>query len=164
MAKAFHGESQRDGSRQLILAELGRRPVGREVDLSTICFVREKTSGSRRVHFVRFKAATPRSSARDHPMRLTFFLATDDECGWKISSYCGGADRGPLRSAVARAYLGGGEDVDGFFAAGYVNGAGAEIERVELRFADGKVIEDRPENDIVLFVIDGPVQLPSPLR
>jgi hypothetical protein len=160
MSKIPHGAASSDEARRVILDELRKHPAGRETDLSTVCFVREKAVRLRRAHFVTLKAADDDlcgSGHRDYQMHLAFFLIADGEDGWRITSY--GAHR-PPRKPIPRAYLGGGDDVDGFFAAGYVDGAGAEIERVELRFADGMLLEDRPEHEIVLFVVDSPVVMP----
>ncbi len=145
--------------RQAILAVLASEAPGHEIDLSTVRFGQEKASAQHLAHVVTYQGSGG-ETARGRPGRMTFFLTVGPDGGWRVSSFMA-HDRPPCsRAAGARAYLGGGHEVDGLHAAGFVDGAGAAVDRVQLRAADGRVVEDRPEGGFVLFAVDGPMQPP----
>lgn len=145
--------------RQAILAVLASEAPGPEIDLSTVCFGQETASAQHRAHVVTYQDSGG-ETARGRAGRMTFFLTAGPDGGWHVSSFM--AHDRPLcsRAAGARAYLGGSHEVNGLHAAGFVDGAGAVADRVQLRAADGRVVEGRPEDGFVLFAVDEPMQPP----
>ena len=57
--------------------------------------------------------------------------------------------------------LGGGGWPDHFYAGGEVYRAGADIARVELRFANEVTLSDDADADVALFITESLVQLPA---
>jgi hypothetical protein len=63
--------------------------------------------------------------------------------------------------AVPWVNLAGGDEGDHFYAGGRIDGAGIHIDRVRLRFADGRTLEDDSEEGVALFITDEAVSMPA---
>jgi hypothetical protein len=72
----------------------------------------------------------------------------------------GGAGDEPERSTPWVNLAGGGWP-DQFYAGGRIADAGVAIARVELRFADGLVLEDDADQGVALFITENHVRPPS---
>jgi hypothetical protein len=57
--------------------------------------------------------------------------------------------------------LGGGGGPDQFYAGGRIDNAGIDIASVELRFADGLILEDDTNDGVALFITDEMVEMPA---
>jgi hypothetical protein len=73
---------------------------------------------------------------------------------------CWRGRQGPRRS-TPWVNLGGGGWPDQFFAGGWINDAGLDIDRVELRFANGVTLHDDSSEGVALFITDENVAMPG---
>jgi hypothetical protein len=165
---------------ETILARLARpagrwEPVGRasggvqagtvtggnsfHAELATAQVLKSRQAHQRSVHFVTFQGTLPHLG--DTTVRFGYIYAiehTDNGC--RIIGEAGGGGDPPTRSRPW-VNLAGGHANDHFWAGGEIERAGADIARVQLRFADGHVVEDDPTSDIALFIVNAPVQTPA---
>jgi hypothetical protein len=73
---------------------------------------------------------------------------------------CWPGRQGPRRSTPWVNLVGGGWP-DQFFAGGWINDAGLDIDRVELRFANGVTLHDDSSEGVALFITDENVAMPG---
>ncbi len=112
----------------------------------SIRFVKERQLPYRQLHYVTFE------DEKGMPMHFTCYVIEDDDGTWKVQGAAGGSGRGPQRSALW-ANLGGGGGQQ-FYAGGRVEHSGQEVARVHLLSANGILLEDSVDDDIVLFLAD----------
>ncbi|MDQ2904316.1 MAG: hypothetical protein ABI456_01575 [Ktedonobacteraceae bacterium] len=124
---------------------LGARP-------ETIRFLKERHLPQRQLHYVTFE------DEKGMPMHFTCYVIEDDDGTWKVQGAAGGSGRGPQRSAPW-ANLGGGGGQQ-FYAGGRVEHSGQEVARVRLLSANGILLEDSVDDDIVLFLADQYIETP----
>ncbi len=130
-----------------------------QADVSTARVLKSRHAGQRSVHFVTFAGTLPHYG--DTTVRFGYVFAVEHgEDGCRIIGEAGGGGDPPVRSR-AWVNLAGGHANDHFWAGGEIERAGTNIARVQLRFADGHVIEDDPTNDIALFIANQPVRTPA---
>lgn len=145
----------------VIAGELARY-AGKPIASSDVRFARERSSTSQCIVYVELDRADLGDWGKDvngDRAHFVFFLALR-EGTWMISGYSGPSSCARPSQPRARAYLGGGYGTDGLQAAGFVDGAGCEIARAELRYDDDRTVEDVPQRGVVLFVTDEPVTAP----
>jgi hypothetical protein len=95
---------------------------------------------------------------RAHGQILICYLEQDQNGNWR---YSGGASTSlGAPSHQPRVHLGGGGWPDHFHVGGYIIPAGQEISHVRLTGINGTEVEDRPENDILLFFTDRKIEIP----
>lgn len=169
-----------DDARGVILAHLARpagrwEPAGQScggwqsgtyaggsgfvADMSTVRFLKSRQAGPRAAHYVTFDGTLPQHQDRKLRFGYTFAIEQTDE-GCRIIGDAGGAGDAPVRSRPW-VNLAGGHANDHFWAGGEIERAGADIARVQLRFADGHVVEDDPTNDVAMFIVNEPVTTPA---
>jgi hypothetical protein len=130
-----------------------------DADLPIARVLKSRQVDHRSVHFVTFQGTLPHLG--DTTVRFGYIYViehTDDGC--RIIGEAGGGGSPPTRSRPW-VNLAGGHANDHFWAGGEIERAGADIARVQLRFADGHVVEDDPTSDIALFIVNGTVQMPA---
>ncbi|HLJ03171.1 MAG TPA: hypothetical protein VKT31_07010 [Solirubrobacteraceae bacterium] len=129
-----------------------------QADMSSVRFVKHRRSERRHVYFVSFVGTHPRLGPLS--FHYVYPVEPDPDGGWRVLGGAGGAGDGPKRSAPW-VNLGGGGWPDRFFAGGHVDGAGHEVARVELRFANGVTLADDADAGVALFITDESVELPA---
>jgi hypothetical protein len=132
---------------------------GFQADVSTARVLKSRRAGQRSVHFVTFQGTIPHYG--NTTLRFGYIYAiehAEDDC--RIIGAAGGAGDSPIRSRPW-VNLAGGHAADHFWAGGEIERAGADIARVQLRFADGRVAEDDATNDIALFIVNEPMWTPA---
>ena len=130
-----------------------------QADLSTMRVVKARQVGHRSVHFVTLEGTLPHRG--DTRMRFGYMFAIEhDDGGCRIIGEAGGGGDSPIRSRPW-VNLAGAHAKDHFWAGGEIERAGADIALVQLRFADGRVVEDDPTHHIALFIINEPVKTPA---
>jgi hypothetical protein len=137
-----------------------QRTGGLEAKPETIRFVKERRLPRRQLHYVTFE------NTQGEQWHSTCYVIEDSDGTWKVHGAwqvrggSGGAGRGP-KSTSPRVDLGGGEG-EHFHAGGLVQHNGHAIVRVRLLSANGVLLEDSVDDDIVLFLddrwIDAPLQ------
>jgi len=135
-------------------SQLSRGGMG--ADATTIQFIKDRGIPRRQVHAVVF------DTTDGLRMRYTCYLAQDETDAWRFHGGAGGGADGDHLLARADPWvnLGGGGWPTNFFAGGTVLDNGQGVTRVRLTAANGTVLEDSVEDDVVLFVTDQPVELP----
>jgi len=123
-------------------------------------FVKQRQSEQRCVVFVTFEGAIPQLGTGAHTFGYAYPLERDPAGGWRVIGGSGGAGETPARSSPW-VNLGGGELAPGFYAGGRIDSAGADVARVQLRFADGRTLEDDSAQGVALFITDHPVSTPA---
>lgn len=94
-------------------------------------------------------------------MRFGYVFAIEHaEHGCRIIGDAGGGGDPPIRSRPW-VNLAGGHANDHFWAGGEIERAGSNVARIQLRFADGHIVEDDPINDVALFIVNTPVRTPA---
>jgi hypothetical protein len=130
-----------------------QRTGGLEAKPETIRFVKERRLPRRQLHYVTFE------NTQGKQQHFTCHVIEDSDGTWKVWGGWG-AGRGP-KSTSPRVNLGGG-DGEHFHAGGLVQHNGHAIVRVRLLSANGVLLEDSVDDDIVLFLddrwIDAPLQ------
>jgi hypothetical protein len=129
-----------------------------QADLSTVRFVKHRQSQRRRLHFVTFDGMIPHLDNRTLTFNYLFPLERDPEGNWRSLGGAGGGDDAPRRS-TPWVNLAGGDAGDHFYAGGRIDGAGIDIARVQLRFADDRTLEDDSEQGVALFITDEAVSM-----
>ena len=128
-------------------------------ELATARVLKSRQVDQRSVHFVTFQGTLPHLG--DTTVRFGYIYAIEHtDSGCRIIGEAGGGGDPPTRSRPW-VNLAGGHANDHFWAGGEIERAGADIARVQLRFADGHVVEDDPSSDIALFIVNAPVQTPG---
>lgn len=130
-----------------------------QADLSTVRFVKHRQSERRHLYFVTFDATHPRLGPIQG-VRYVYPVEPDPDGGWRVFGGAGGAGEAPRRSTPS-VNLGGGGWPDRFYAGGQIDDAGTEIDRVELRFANGITLDDDAEEGVALFITDQTVESPA---
>lgn len=169
-----------DDAREVILAHLARptgrwEPAGQSsggwqsgtyvggsgfvADMSTVRFLKSRQAGARSAHYVTFDGTLPQRQDRKLRFGYIYAIEQTDE-GRRITGDAGGAGDASVRSRPW-VNLAGGHANDHFWAGGKIERTGADIARVQLRFADGHVVDDDPTNDVALFIVNRPVQTPA---
>lgn len=132
---------------------------GFQADMSTVRFLKSRHAGQRSAHYVTFRGKLPRHG--DRTLRLGYIFAIEHGTdGCRIVGDAGGAGDAPIRSRPW-VNLAGGHANDHFWAGGEIERAGADIARVQLRFADGHVVEDDATNNVAVFIVNEPVRTPA---
>jgi hypothetical protein len=131
-----------------------------QADLSTVRFVKHRQSEHRHAYFVTFDGAILQRGGETHGFGYVVALEHDPRGGWRLIGEAGGAGGVPTRSDPW-VNLGGGGWPDRFYAGGRIDGAGVDIGRVELRFADGLTLADDGEEDVALFITEEAVRMPA---
>ena len=132
---------------------------GFQADMSTVRFLKSRHAGHRSAHYVTFDGTLPHH--QDRKLRFGYIFVIEqgaDDC--RIVGEAGGGGDAPVRSRPW-VNLAGGHANDHFWAGGEIERAGADIARVQLRFADGHVVEDDPTNDVAVFIINQSVRTPA---
>jgi hypothetical protein len=115
---------------------------------------------ARRAWWVTYRAVNPRLGPGPLEGRGLWEVVPVSGGGWETRGVSGGAGREPAWERPTL-NLGGGGWPDRFSAGGTVIGAGAEITHVQLRFANGVVLEDTVEDGVVVFLTDEHVETPA---
>jgi hypothetical protein len=129
-------------------------------ELDSVRFVKHRESSRRRVDFVTFHGTIQMHGPREHEFVYFYALEHEREGGWRMVGSAGGGGSSPVRGRPW-VNLAGGYGGDLFYAGGQIERAGADIDRVQIRFADGRHIEDDAEHDVALFITDDAVLMPS---
>jgi len=95
-----------------------------------------------------------------HHVHYVYPVEPDPGGGWRVRGGAGGAGGGPRRS-TPWVNLGGGGWPDRFFAGGWIDDAGLDIDRVALRFANGVTLHDDSSERVALFIADENVAMPG---
>lgn len=120
----------------------------------TIQFGKVRSIAQRQVHAVTFETL---AGLRMHGA----YAVHQDRTGeWQVAGGAGGAVNGSPRRGHPWVNLGGGGWPRQFYAGGHVLEHGGAIVRVRLRAANGTVLEDTVDDDVVLFLTDDPVHVP----
>jgi hypothetical protein len=134
---------------------------GFQADPSTIRFVKHRESERRHLYFVTFEGPIPqRGPDSRYPCSCVFPVERDPDGGWRVRGGAGGAGDTPARSKPW-VNLGGGGWPDQFYAGGSIDNAGIDIDRVELRFANGLILQDDTAAGVTLFITDQTVEMPA---
>jgi hypothetical protein len=161
MTDRVDGAQADDWCRERVLAELRAPRAGVTTDLSTFRVEREAVTGSHRaIHASVRQTYASRPQIGDHRQHFAFFFEIRQD-RWSLTSWIEVGDGKALAGRGPRALLGGGVSSDGLTAAGRLFTDGHDVGRVQIRFSDGPVIEDRADHPVLLFVADGPVQPPA---
>lgn len=130
-----------------------------DADVSSARVLKSRYEGPRSVHFVTFQGTIPHLG--DTILRFGYIYAIEHaKDGCRIIGQAGGAGDSPIRSHPW-VNLAGGHPNDYFWAGGEIERAGADVARIQLRFADGHIAEDDADSDIVLFIVNQPVRTPA---
>lgn len=121
----------------------------------TVHFFQERSLPHRQVHKVAFENET---GQQEHWL---CFLMQDEQGRWHVQAAANIAEvkDSPIRN-YPWANLAGGGKVDEFWAGGYVIDNGLGVERVRLIAENGSVLEDTPQEGLVLFVTNQKVRMP----
>jgi hypothetical protein len=137
---------------------------GFQADPATIQFVKHRESERRHLYFVTFEAPIPQLGPDSrYPWSYVFPVERDPDGGWRVCGGAGGAGDEPPTVTTPWVNLAGGGWPDRFHAGGRIHGAGVDIARVELRFANGLTLEDDTAAGVALFITDQPVEIPATL-
>lgn len=128
-------------------------------DMSTVRFVKHHASARRHLFFVTFQGTIPHLGPDIHRFHYVYPVEPDPAGGWSALGGAGGAGDSPHRGRPW-VNLGGGGWPDRFYAGGSIEDAGAEIARIELRFANGIVLDDDAAHGVALFITDETVAMP----
>jgi hypothetical protein len=118
----------------------------------TIRFVKERHLPHRQLHYVTFE------DNQGKQMQFTCNVIENNDGTWKVQGASGGSGRGPQHPSP-RVNLGG-SGGDQFYAGGKVEHNGQEVARVRLLSANGILLEDGVDDDIVLFLDDRYIDTP----
>ncbi len=130
-----------------------------QADVSTARVLKSRRVDQRSVHFVTFHGRLPHHG--DTTVRFGYFFAIEHaEHGCRIIGEAGGGGDPPVRSRPW-VNLAGGHANDHFWAGGEIERAGTDIALIQLRFADGQIVEDDPTNAVALFIVNKPVRTPA---
>jgi hypothetical protein len=129
-------------------------------ELGSVRFVKHRESPRRRVDFVTFHGSIPMFGDDEHEFGYFFALEREPDGGWHMVGSAGGGGNAPVRGRPW-VNLAGGYGGDLFYAGGQIERAGTDIDRVEIRFADGRCLDDDAKQDVALFITDYPVVMPS---
>jgi hypothetical protein len=133
-----------------------------QADLTTVRFVKHRRSATRHVYFVAFDGTIPELGPGVLSFHYAYPVEPDPAGGWRVFGGAGGAGKAPCRSRPW-VNLGGGGWPDHFYAGGLIEDAGASIEGLELRFANGIVLRDDAADGVALFITDETVAMPANL-
>ena len=123
--------------------------------------VKHRESEQRHLYFVTFDGTIDRLGPDSrYPWSYVFPVEPDPDGGWLVRGGAGGAGGEPQRS-TPWVNLGGGGWPDQFYAGGRIDNAGINIDRVELRFANGLTLQDDTTADVALFITDQTVEMPA---
>jgi hypothetical protein len=131
-----------------------------QADLDTIRFVKHRSSKSRHLYFVTFEGNAPALGSRILRFHYVYAVEPDPDGGWRVCGSAGGAGEPPQRGTPS-VNLGGGGWPSQFFAGGWIERAGSELERIELRFDNGITLKDDCVEGCALFITDQSVQMPG---
>ena len=129
-------------------------------ELASVRFVKHRESSRRRVDFVTFRGSIPMLGDDEHQFGYFFALEREPDGSWRMVGSAGGGGKSPVRGRPW-VNLAGGYGADLFYAGGQIERAGTNIDRVEIRFANGRRLEDDAEQDVALFITDDAVVMPS---
>lgn len=143
-----------------------------EAALETVRFVKFRETPGRRLYFVTFQGSIPFLGPELHKVSGLYPVERDADGNWTAGGGAGGSDdKGMSRPTPWVNLAGAGWRQLGaefvralpgqFYAGGRVHSAGIDVARVQLRFADGVVLEDDTDEAIVLFITDQEVRLPA---
>ena len=140
-------------------------------DLTTVRFVKYRDTPTRRLYFVTFQGSIPHLGPELHSLSELYLVEQEPDGNWAATGGAGGNDQDMSRGTPWVNLAGGGwrerehnlvRALPGrFYAGGRVHGAGIDVAHVELRFADGVVLEDDTDAGVVLFITDEELQLPA---
>jgi hypothetical protein len=133
-----------------------------QADMSTVRFVKHRQSARRHLYFVTFEGTIPHLWPDICRFQYVYPVEPDPTDGWRVVGGAGGAGDGPLRSRPWVNLAGGGWP-DRFYAGGPIEDAGTEVDRIELRFANGIVLHDDATEGVALFITDETVALSATL-
>lgn len=131
-------------------------------DMATVRFVKHRESGRRHLYFVTFQGRIPHLGPDIHGFHHVYPVEPDPAGGWRVFGGTGGAGDPPRRSRPW-VNLGGGGWPDRFFAGGWIEAAGAEVARIELRFPNGIALRDDAAYGVALFITEETVAMPPVL-
>lgn len=120
----------------------------------TIQFGKVRSIPQRQVHAVTFETLTGQR------MSGAYSVHQDRTGEWQVAGGAGGGVNGSPRRDHPWVNLGGGGWPSRFYAGGHVLESGGAIVRVRLRAANGTVLEDTVDDELVLFLTDEPVHVP----
>lgn len=130
-----------------------------QADVSSVRVLKSRRVDQRSVHFVIFQGTLPHHG--DRTVRFGYVFAIEHtEHGCRIIGDAGGGGDSPIRYRPW-VNLAGGHANDHFWAGGEIERAGRNVARIQLRFADGHVVEDDPTSDVALFIVNTPVRTPA---
>ncbi|MDQ6778676.1 MAG: hypothetical protein M3071_21180 [Actinomycetota bacterium] len=129
-------------------------------DPDSVRFVKHRASSRRRIDFVTFRGSIPMLDHSEHDFVYFFALEREPDGGWRIVGAAGGGGSSPVRGRPW-VNLAGGHGGDLFYTGGQIERAGTDIDRVQIRFADGRFVEDDVEQDVALFIDDAAVLMLS---
>ena len=144
-----------------------------QADLDTVRFVKWRGSDRWRLYFVTYDGSLPGRESERRGFSELCPVTRDADGRWRTTGGAGGGDVEPwmARPQPWVNLAGGGwrEGADGrlralpdhFYAGGRLHPAGVEVARVQLRFADGTVLDDDTDQRIVLFICDSDPRLPA---
>ncbi|MFI5272476.1 MAG: hypothetical protein ACHQ4H_05515 [Ktedonobacterales bacterium] len=127
---------------------------GFDAKSETIQFGKVRSIPQRQIHAVTFETLDGRR------MRFTCCVRQDSTGDWQFAGGAGGAENSDPRRGRPWVNLGGGGWPARFFAGGHVLEHGGVVVRVRLRAANGTVLEDTVDDEMVLFLTDSDVQMP----
>jgi hypothetical protein len=123
--------------------------------------IKHRRSDNRHLYFVTFDGTHPAFGETTLSFHYIYAVEQDSEGdGWRVRGAAGGAGD-PPRRATPWVNLGGGGWPDRFFAGGWIDPADREIDRNELRFANGLMIHDDATEGVALFINDEHVVMPA---
>lgn len=131
-----------------------------QADLRTVRFLKHRASESRHLYFVTFDGTHQAFGPEILRFHYVYAVESDPDGGWRVRRSAGGAGDPPQRS-TPWVNLGGGGWPDRFFAGGWISQAGAHIDRIELRFANGITVVDDCSEAAALFITDHTVAMPG---
>lgn len=131
------------------------------VDVATVRFVKHRQSTQRHLYFVTYRGTIAPMGPEMHAFQHVFPVESDPAGGWRVFGGAGGSGD-PPRCSRPWVNLGGGGWPDRFFAGGWIEAAGAQVDRIELRFSNGLMLEDDAADSVALFITEESVVM-SPM-
>jgi hypothetical protein len=145
---------------RLLLPRTNKIPAGNideEASQKTLRFLKERSIEGRRVYI------TVMEDEHQKKLHITCYVEQDAQGNWQFRGAAGdgimGGSPGPVVEQ-AWANLGGGGMPNHFYAGGFVANHQNNIARVRLVCQNGTIIEDRVDDNMVLFLTDQRVELP----
>lgn len=129
-------------------------------ELSTVRFIKYRESRRHRIYYVAFRGTIPILDDHEHDFRHYHALERTGDGNWRHIGEAGGGGESPIRG-TPWLNVAGGWGPDLFYAGGVIERAGENVDRVQVRFADGRVLEDDAEHDVALFITDQTMAMPA---